>query len=61
MAVVTVWALFGAFLVFGFAWAVQVATPWGWLTKEQFDLIQGVLTGGIIAGLIADHVRRRMG
>lgn len=62
MALVTVWGLFAVFIVFGAVWAIHMVWPCiGWLTKPELDAIQSLLTGGIIAGLVADHVRRRMG
>ena len=61
IAVVTVWLLFFIFVAFGLTWAWHLLAPkWGWLTKEQREAIQGLLTGGVIVGLIADHVKRRM-
>jgi hypothetical protein len=33
----------------------------GWLTESQLDKITGILAGGVIAGLVADHFKRRMG
>lgn len=33
----------------------------GWLSDDQLDDIKGILAGGLIAGLVADHFKRRMG
>lgn len=55
------------FVIFGF---ITLATVWGvnivmgpskWLTDDQMHDLQGILTGGLIIGLVSDHVKRRMG
>lgn len=64
------YALFACFIVLGAVWVLHMvlpekaATSWrphGWLSKEQLDNISGLLAGGVIAGLVADHVKRRVG
>lgn len=32
-----------------------------WLSPEQVVVIQDILTGGLIAGLLAEHIRKRLG
>lgn len=65
--------LFVAFVLLSAIWILHlilpeksVGTGWvsnfhGWLTEGQLDKITGILAGGIIAGLVADHFKRRMG
>jgi hypothetical protein len=61
MAIIAFWVLFFVFLAVGLVWALHLITPqWGWLGHDQIDNLQGLLTGGVIAGILADHVRRRM-
>lgn len=60
MTVVLLWGLFLIFCVFGVVWAFHMVTPWGWLRQDQLDKIQGLLTGGVIFGLVADHVKKRL-
>ena len=31
-----------------------------WLIPEQVVILQDILTGGIIAGLVAEHIKRRL-
>lgn len=47
---------------FAIAWAYHILTPpcWHWLGGEQLAKIQNIVTGGILAGLIADQFRRRL-
>ncbi len=51
--------------VFSFAaiWAWHTLTPecWHWLNPSQLDNIQNIVTGGVLAGIIADQFRRRIG
>lgn len=62
MAVVTVWILFFGFMGVGGVWFFHLVAPaYGWLKPDQLDKLQGLLTGGVIAGLVADHVKKRMG
>ena len=63
---ITVFGLYAmAFGVFGFAavWAWHTLTPqcFHWLNPTQLDNIQNIVTGGVLAGLIADQFRRRLG
>jgi hypothetical protein len=60
LAVWTVYILYVGFLAFSAVWIIHVLTPWGWLKPPELDKVQGLLTGGAIAGLLADHVRKRM-
>jgi hypothetical protein len=65
--------LFAGFLSLAAIWALHLVLPekaaakgvafyvHGWLTKDQLDHITGLLAGGVIAGLVADHFKRRMG
>jgi hypothetical protein len=67
-------AIFAAMAVLGIVWLAHMVLPekcspsasiFGiqlcrWLIPEQVIIIQDVLTGGIIAGLIGDHIKRRM-
>lgn len=62
MALFTVWGVFVVFMLLGVTWTVHtLIPPWRWLLPQEVGGVQNLLTGGIIAGLIADHVRRRMG
>lgn len=41
-------------------WIVHVIAPQhGWLSHDQIDTVQNLLTGGILAGAFADHFRKR--
>lgn len=65
--------LFAGFIFLALVWVLHMILPakaetadyiyyvHGWLTDDQLDKITGVLAGGVIAGLVADHFKRRMG
>ncbi len=65
--------LFAGFIILSAIWIAHFILPeksagtgWvsylhGWLSPGQLDKITGVLAGGVIAGLVADHFKRRMG
>ncbi len=48
---------------FAVVWTFHTLTPtqWHWLDASQVDRIQNFVTGGVLAGLIADQFRRRLG
>jgi hypothetical protein len=71
--IILLYALFSGFLVLALVWILHMILPdaagaagcapllHGWLTRDQLDDISGILAGGIIAGLVADHFKKRMG
>ncbi len=73
LSIVMLDLLFLGFAVLATIWVLHLILPekpvgkWFvyyfhcWLTKDQLDDIAGVLAGGLIAGLVADHFKRRMG
>lgn len=75
LAIWTMYAIFGSMALLGIVWLIHTVFPekcsaavnvFGlqlcrWLIPEQVIIIQDILTGGIIAGLIAEHIKRRMG
>lgn len=62
MTIITLCVLFLVFMISGIVWSFHLLAPqFGWLTHDQLDNVQGLLTGGVVAGFLADHVRRRMG
>ena len=54
---------FVSVMVFGAVWVWHMLTPntWHWLTDAQVQHIQTLFAGGVLAGLLTDHIRRRMG
>lgn len=74
LAIAAMYAIFGVMALIGIVWFAHMIFPekctagnilsehfCRWLIPEQVIIIQDILTGGIIAGLIADHIKRRMG
>lgn len=73
VAVVTLWILFAGLVLLAVTWLIHVLAPTGtkldvgcfslggWLKPSDFERVQGILTGGVIAGLVADHFKRRIG
>ena len=47
---------------FGFVWLWHMLAPnrYHWLTDTQVEHIQTIFTGGVLAGLLSDHLRRRL-
>ena len=59
--VLIVFVIFG-FIILAAVWGVNIVMgPSKWLTDDQMHDLQGILTGGLIIGLVSDHVKRRMG
>lgn len=73
LSIIMLDVLFAGFILLAAVWVLHMilpessmATGWvsyvhGWLTDGQLDRITGLLAGGVIAGLVADHFKRRMG
>lgn len=77
LAIVAMYIMFMALSIFGIVWVLHIVLPetckpffylWGtyyclcrWLTPDQTMIVQDIVTGGLIAGLLADHFRRRIG
>jgi hypothetical protein len=64
VAICALWALFASMGVIGAIWICHLVTaqhtPLHWLNDEQMQKLQDILTGGLVAGLVADHFKRRM-
>ena len=63
IAIVGLWALAAGILAFGFTWFWHIISPpyWHWLDAEHVARIQNIFTGGVLAGVVADQFRRRLG
>jgi hypothetical protein len=75
LAIAAMYVLFGTLCVFGIVWALHMILPercvsiigcksyciGRWLTGDQITILQDIVTGGLIAGLLADHFRKRVG
>lgn len=60
------WGMVIAFLIamlFSLSWAWHLITPtsWHWLSEEEISHIQNIVTGGVLASLVGDHFKRRLG
>jgi len=46
---------------FAIIWGLHVILPekWHWLDHTQLESMQNLLTGGVLAGLVGDHFRKR--
>ncbi|MBN9555722.1 MAG: hypothetical protein J0H61_13805 [Alphaproteobacteria bacterium] len=56
-------AAFIAIMAMGAVWVWHLITPesWQWMTEQQIEHIQGMVTGGVIAVVVGDHFKRRLG
>lgn len=63
LSIFAMYVLFAMLFVFGVIWAWHMVAPpyLRWLTPDEITVVQDVLTGGLVAGLIADHFKRRVG
>ena len=56
LVVFVAWGFMGLALL----WGTNIMLGrYAWLTEEQMRDLQGILTGGLILGLVGDHVKRR--
>jgi Fe2+ transport system protein B len=60
------WGMNGAFIaimVMGAVWVWHLVTPtWlQWMSEQQLDHIQSMVTGGVIAVVVGEHFKRRLG
>ena len=62
ITVVALYAMALGVLLFGFTWAWHILAPhcMHWLEPDELGRIQSIVTGGVLAGLIADQFRKRM-
>ena len=62
ITVIALYVMAAGVLVFAFIWAWHTLMPscWRWLHDADIEKIQNIVTGGVLAGLIADQFRRRM-
>lgn len=47
----------------GLTWLYHLLAPdsWHWLKPDGVSKVQNIFTGGILAGVVADHFRKRVG
>ncbi|MEM1036276.1 MAG: hypothetical protein AAGI14_05905 [Pseudomonadota bacterium] len=43
------------------SWHLLAPREWRWLDLNEIQAIQNIVTGGVLAGLIADQFRKRIG
>ena len=56
LVVFVAWGFMGLALL----WGTNIMLGrYAWLTEEQMRDLQAILTGGLILGLVGDHVKRR--
>jgi hypothetical protein len=63
LVLATLIVLFIAFFMIGVVWLIHMIVPqrYRWLTCDQVTILQDILTGGIVAGLVGEHFKRRIG
>lgn len=62
LAVLTLVFLFAALFIIGVVWLLQIVLPerCRWLSADQTTILQDILTGGLVAGLIGEHFKKRL-
>lgn len=62
VAVFGLYGVFTLFVVVGLTWFWQLLTPdsWHYLNAEQVAKLQNIVTGGIVASLGIDHIKKRL-
>ena len=60
--IVMMWVVVFGFLALAAVWAINMGLPEKarWLSKDQMHDLQGVLTGGLLIGLVSEHVKKRV-
>jgi hypothetical protein len=63
IALAAMWGVSFVAAAFGFTWFWHVITPdkWHWLQPDQVEKIQNIFAGVILAGVLGDHFKRRLG
>lgn len=61
MVVSSMWVIVVGFWGLAAVWAINVALgPRAWLEKDQVHALQGLITGGLLLGLLTKHIERRV-
>jgi len=63
VAVFSLWVLAVVLLSVGLTWFWHIISPerWHWLEPDQVSRLQNVMTGGILASLAGNHMKKRLG
>lgn len=61
MVVCSMWVIVSGFWLLAAVWASNIILgPFAWLDKDQIHGLQGVITGGLLLGLLTKHIERRV-
>jgi len=75
LAICSMYLIFSTMCIFGIIWILHMILPdncdtqkcflWTfklcrWLSPDQITILQDIVTGGLIGGILADHFKRRM-
>jgi hypothetical protein len=75
LAICSMYLIFATMCIFGIVWILHMLLPdhcdsakcliYGikfcrWLSSDQITILQDIVTGGLIGGILADHFKRRM-
>ena len=62
LAIFTLYVVYLSLLLVGLVWLFHIITPtcWHFLTPAQAEKVQAIITGGIIAGIAAGHLKKRL-
>lgn len=63
ITMLAMWGISGIAAIFGLTWFWHLITPdnWHWLSADQVEKIQNIFAGVILAGVLGDHFKKRMG
>jgi len=62
ISIILIWVLAIGFILIGLAWLFHILGPADrrWLEEDRVDDLRGLLTGGLIVGVLTDHLRKRL-
>ena len=63
IAIIALWLTAVLLFVVGFTWLYHLLMPerWHWLSADQVLKLQNIVTGGVLAGVAGNHIKKRLG
>lgn len=63
ISICAIWAISIVVALFGLIWFWHLVTPdsWHWLKDPQIEKLQNIFAGIVLAGMLGDHFKKRLG